>query len=259
MDQFLQQFNKDKATNLTNKYKVIKTGDLAQQFVDAGYTIAMTAEQGYKKQTLNKGLGRHLIKLRHPDFKINIDGLIPEIIMRNSYNGTTCYELSIGIYRLVCANGLMAGTSFSSFKVKHVGDAMPKVLDAMKQVQESANLLEQAVKKFQGVQLTTTQVNYFAHKAVELLVPNNATNIQYLDILRTRRIEDKPTDLWTVFNKIQENALRGGLKYQIVESDLVNGQVNHVFKNNSTRAIKSLDRLVKVNRELWNIAEWLAA
>lgn len=254
----MEQFNRNQGVGVSNRYKVFNTSELVQQFTSRGYSINQIQEQYYRDKAL-KGSGKHLIRLRHPDFKVNIDGLIPEIILRNSYNGTSCFEISLGIFRLVCSNGLMAGTKFSSFKVKHVGkDAIYKVFDSINQVQESSQLLEQAVKRFQGVQLTPNQISFFAHQAVELLVPKDATNIEYLDILKVRRIEDRPNDLWTVFNKIQENALKGGLKYQIIDTDIVNGQIKHIAKNNSTRAIKSLDRLVKVNRELWNIAERLA-
>jgi hypothetical protein len=62
--------------------------------------------------------------------------------------------------------------------------------------------------------------------------------------LTRRRAEDKGDDLFTVFNVIQENLMRGGLSYQ-----RQNG------RHATTRGIKTMDNELHVNQRLWSLAE----
>jgi hypothetical protein len=53
-----------------------------------------------------------------------------------------------------------------------------------------------------------------------------------------RRQEDASNDLWTTFNRIQENCIAGG----------------RVTPRQSIRAIRSIQRSVDINRTLWDAA-----
>jgi hypothetical protein len=59
-----------------------------------------------------------------------------------------------------------------------------------------------------------------------------------------RRIEDAGFSLWTTFQRVQENALRGGLLGRTAQ-----GRRMH------TREVASIDRGVGLNRALWVLAE----
>lgn len=63
-------------------------------------------------------------------------------------------------------------------------------------------------------------------------------------LLRPRRREDLSDDLWTTYQRVQENLIKGGLCGQNRQ-----GQRIH------TRAIKGIDSDVKLNRALWVMAE----
>ncbi|TXE24117.1 DUF945 domain-containing protein, partial [Serratia marcescens] len=65
-------------------------------------------------------------------------------------------------------------------------------------------------------------------------------------ILTPRRYEDRKDDLWSVFNRCQENLLKGGLPGRTAKG-----------KRSHTRAVNGIDGDVKLNRALWVMAESL--
>jgi hypothetical protein len=63
-------------------------------------------------------------------------------------------------------------------------------------------------------------------------------------LLTPRRIDDRASDLWTTFNRVQENMIKGGLRAR-----------NKSGHSTTTRAVKGIDQNVKLNRALWQLAE----
>jgi len=63
-------------------------------------------------------------------------------------------------------------------------------------------------------------------------------------LLTPRRYEDYSDDLWTVYQRIQENLIKGGLAGR-----------NAKGRRNHTRPVKGIDGDVKLNRALWVMAE----
>ena len=68
------------------------------------------------------------------------------------------------------------------------------------------------------------------------------------DQLPVRRIDDRAPDLWTTFNRVQENVIRGGMRGQSVDA---NGR----RQVRAVRAVTGIDQDVKLNRALWTLAE----
>ena len=65
-------------------------------------------------------------------------------------------------------------------------------------------------------------------------------------ILSARRWQDESSDLWTTYQRIQENLIKGGLPGRTTKG-----------KRAHTRAVKGIDGDVKLNRALWVMAESL--
>jgi len=66
-----------------------------------------------------------MIAFQNPDIKISSedgDEAYPRILLTNSHDGMQAFKFSVGIFRLVCSNGLVvADEQFSDFKIKHKG------------------------------------------------------------------------------------------------------------------------------------------
>jgi hypothetical protein len=66
------------------------------------------------------------------------------------------------------------------------------------------------------------------------------------DLLTPFRPEDEGSDLWTVFNVIQEKMMRGGFSYQ-----------TPLGRTTKLRGIKSIQASHRLNTKLWEAAEEL--
>jgi len=62
-------------------------------------------------------------------------------------------------------------------------------------------------------------------------------------LLVPRRVEDRRDDLWTVFDRVPENLMKGGLHGR-----------SRSGRAMSTRPIPGTDQNVKLNRALWMLA-----
>jgi hypothetical protein len=248
----IQVFDKNQGFNVSERYKAVNTAQLVSHFENAGYTVA-SLKTSRVRNAEKQGYQKHLLRLRHPDLTLNaLSGLTPEIIVSNSYDGTSAFRLMMGIFRLVCANGLIVGQAYESIRVVHVGDALTKVLDAAHRVQVQTQEIGSQIETWSKIELTDSQIESFARQASKLILPSqDDTNVipivRHQDLLRVRRSDDQGRDLWTVFNRIQENALQGGLSYSRVNET---GRV----RNMTARRIQAIDRSVQVNRSLWDLA-----
>ena len=54
---------------------------------------------------------RHLIRLRRRVETVQLRDAIPEIVFLNSHDGTSAYQLRVGLFRVVCTNGLIVSAS----------------------------------------------------------------------------------------------------------------------------------------------------
>lgn len=250
--------NRDQGHNVSERYKVIKTGDLVSQFENEGYVVRELKVQKSRRSEY-QGFGVHAIRMSHPNLVLNHEGLTPEIVLRNSYNGTSTFEIMMGVFRLVCSNGLVVGTTYERLKVRHVGDVMPKVLIAAEKIKSQTITMSNDIKKFSSIQLTDSQALEFAKRITNELIPVNVNpmlgvvpeTIKHGQLLTVRRPDDQGQDLWTVLNRIQENALNGGLRY-------LSRNAQGDIRNASTRQVRSIDTNLTLNRLVWDVATEIA-
>ena len=76
-------------------------------------------------------------------------------------------------------------------------------------------------------------------------------NSAWLPLLRRRRIEDSGRDLWTAFNVVQENAVRGGLSGRVRKTE---GRI----QRRTTREVAGIDQSRSLNRALWLLTQRMA-
>lgn len=95
--------------------------------------------------------------------------------------------------------------------------------------------------------LTYRDQGLFARAALSYRYENeDKSAITPSQVLRPRRREDYGNDLWTTFQRVQENMIKGGLPGKSTSG-----------KNTRTRAFNGIDGDIKLNRALWLIADKL--
>jgi hypothetical protein len=164
------------------------------------------------------------------------------------------FKFSVGIFRLVCSNGLVvADEQFSDFRIKHKGYSFEELRNVVRQAVEDLPNRVQVMNDMRARTLTQQEKEKLAIDAMLIragIKPNSeeATKFNYddetiVDILEPKRSEDKGDDLWRVFNVIQEKITQGEF-----HAALKGAKVRKV------RKIKSFEKDMKVNKELFKLA-----
>jgi hypothetical protein len=177
---------------------------------------------------------------------VQLKDAVPEVVFLNSHDGTSAYQLRVGIFRVVCTNGLIVSTgSFPSYRVAHRGDIVEEVVARALDISERFGVLAGRVERMEQRMLPKDEQIAFAGRALAVRFPEPVeSGIQPAQLLTCRRVDDLGNDLWSVLNKVQENLLRGGLS-RIATSG----------RRTRTRRITSIREDVRINSRLWDLAE----
>ena len=64
---------------------------------------------------------KHMIRMRHQSLRdLKLDDTFPEIVLVNSHDGTSAYQVMGGLFRLACLNGMVVSESqCQTIKVPH--------------------------------------------------------------------------------------------------------------------------------------------
>jgi hypothetical protein len=200
---------------------------------------------------------KHMISFQNPDIMIkgnDGDDAFPRIIMTNSHDGFNAFQFKVGIYRLVCSNGLVvADEELSDFKIRHKGYTFNELRNVVSEAVKTLPAKVQVLNKMKSKILTQEEKNKLALDAmiiragIKLNTPE-ATKFNYdeetiEDILEPTRDADKGDDLWKVFNIVQEKVTQGGFS-----AALKGAKVRKV------RKIKSFEKDLKINQDLFKLA-----
>ncbi|TDN69459.1 uncharacterized protein DUF932 [Paraburkholderia sp. BL10I2N1] len=186
------------------------------------------------------------LPLRHAEQIIGEEA--DEIVLLNSHDGTSSYQMLAGTFRFVCQNGMVAGENIADIRVPHKGNVIQNVINGAFDVLDGFDLIHEQKDGMRAVTLDRDEQHAFARSAIALRYdPTDAEAVAPISgnqLLATRRFEDRRDDLWTVFNRVQENLTKGGLHGR-----------SRSGRSMSTRPITGIDQNVKLNRALWMLAD----
>ena len=194
---------------------------------------------------------RHVVRLRRRFETVQLNDSVLEILFLNSHDGTSAYQLRIGIFRVVCTNGLIVSRSaFPTQCVRHRGNIVDEVVIGALQMTERFESLAAQIEHMEQRRLPKDVQLSFAERALELRYPKGiSSGLEPAQLLMARRSEDVGDDLWRVTNRIQENLLRGGLTRRTPTGRLIR-----------MRSITAIAQDVRINSGIWDLAaETLAA
>lgn len=217
-----------------------------------------SAMQAKTRDESRKDFTKHLVRLRHRGIT-NLAGQAFEIVLVNANDGTAAYQMLPGFFRMVCANGLIAGDTFEGVKVRHSGDAVGDVIEGAYRVLSDAPKIADQVDNFRALTLNRDERNAFAEAAHVIRFPDHyaegddrtETPIRADQLLQARRYDDRAADLWTTFNAVQENVIRGGLT-------AMGRNANGQHRRTTTREVNGIDQNRSLNRALWTLTERMA-
>jgi hypothetical protein len=240
----------------SERYTYIPTFHVVRALMREGFQ-PMSVRQSRTRDASRKDFTKHMIRFRRPDNALHqVGDTVPEIALVNSHDGTSAYIIMAGLFRLVCLNGLVVcAGELDTVRVPHKGDVTKDVIDGSFRVLEQSTKALEAPDKWSRVLLNGEERNAFAESARVLRFGdaegNVKTPIQAPALLKPRRRDDTHNDLWTTFNRVQENVIRGGLT-------AIGRDANNRMRRSTSREVRGIDQDVKLNRALWTLAAKMA-
>lgn len=191
--------------NQSAKYNLINSDEILCRLVDNGWTMASVSE----KKVKHPGKQFHIAKLEHPNLMIGDDPI--NLVYSNSHDGKAAARFRLGLFRMVCGNGLVAGNDLiPSMSIPHnqqrTQDAINAVIEYMVY---KAKDLAHMVKVMQSVALIQAEKEALATKALKIKGFKEINKYQIQSVLDANRVEDRGIDLWRTYNTIQESIENG--------------------------------------------------
>ena len=212
------------------------------------------AKQVAARTKHTKGFQKHLLVFRNDDVVINGedgDTVYPQIMLTNSHDGKNAFQFQAGLYRMICSNGLViADEQFESVKMRHMGYSFEDLQDMIKEMVGKLPLTVESMNKMKAIEMAEDQILAFAKDALNARFTKKEMNrieVDLKELTTPTRKEDKGSDLWSVFNVVQEKLIEGDFQYR------AGGKVRQA------RVIKNFKQDMKINKKLFNVALEYAA
>jgi len=234
------------AETTSQHYSHIPTFKIIEDMELLGWRVVDVKQIKARK---NAGYQKHLVVFRNND--IIIDGkdgdtVFPQILLTNSSDGKNAFTFRAGLFRLICENGLVISTQdFADLKIRHMGYDFEELQKTISAIVEKLPLTVESMNKFKQTQLEEEQILQFAKEALTVRFGEDEMKritIDYNEFVKPIRKEDEGSDLWSVFNRVQEKVLEGDFEY------------GYATKTRKARRIKNFNQDIALNSKLYELA-----
>jgi len=235
----------------SERYTYIPTIDVLRGLSKEGFAPFMVAQSKSRIEGKTE-FTKHMIRMRHVRDAGGHASARPEaneIILINSHDGASSYQMLAGAFRFVCCNGLVVGTVANDIRVPHKGNSMGEVIEGAFRVLEDFKAVDASIDSMKALELKPDEQRAMATAALALRYGERIDGqppapITAEQLIEARRPEDQGPSLWLALNRLQANALQGGQAGRSAQG-----------RRLQTRAVGSIDRSVSLNRALWVLAE----
>jgi len=240
-------FAAGKHASRSERYTYIPTIEVLRGLRAEGFEPFMVA-QGKSRIAGKADYTKHMIRMRHAG-QVTARPEANEIILINSHDGASSYQMLAGVLRFVCCNGLVVGDIAHDIRIPHKGDVRDEVIEGAFRVLDDFERVDASIAEMKAVSLDAGEERALATAALALRYGEGddvraTAPITAEQLTEARRSDDVGASLWLVTNRLQENLQRGGQPGRSTQGRRIR-----------TRAVKSIDRSVSLNRALWVLAE----
>lgn len=220
----------------------IETDQAVKDLKQMGWKIHGVHEVRTRK---NFKVYQHYLKFYHPDFLIktsnNKKECVANIVLGNSWGPNPTMTFDIGVFRKVCKNGLMGYSRGYLGKIKQENKGIQKYDSFMQNVDEITHDVIGYFSQMRDIKIEPSKMGELAMKALNLRFDLKQLRVDPAQLLLARRPEDQGMDLWSVYNRIQENLT----------------QPNYLVDTNGNLIDRTLSvsEDLKINKELLKLVE----
>jgi hypothetical protein len=233
------------AGHLTHRYAFFKTVDVVEGLRQAGWAPIMAQEQFVRDEN-RRGVQKHLIRFHRRDELAlrlpKLDDSRIELILTNSHDGTSAYRLRVGVFRLVCLNGLVV--------IRHSNRTVSEVVNTSTEIAGFSDRIGDKLNAFRLRRLSTAERLQFAKSAIEIRYDSlEGAPVRPEVLLEPRRSLDYGDNLWVTLNVVHEGMLRG------TRPDRRWALIQERDRAQGVRKVSGIDSQIDLNLKLWNLAE----
>jgi hypothetical protein len=219
----------DKSPRLTERYGQVTTSNAIGILSDFGFYPVQAAQVGKTRHS------KHMLAFAS-DFTSDNR---PELILYNSHDGTSALKMFAGVFRMICSNGMVAGEGFKN-RMLHTASTVSQFETMVTSTASRLPDLQQKIETMRSTPLPTPDaLEFIKVGATYRWKQERITDTTIGDIYQPRRLEDTSNDMWTVFNRLQEGLIRGGVRVGP--------------ENRKARAISSIQQNLQINTRLWEL------
>jgi len=250
-------FTTGSAPKNTKSYGFVNTLDIVQKIQKLGWNLSAASQTG------DSIYARHMVKFKSPKMgymkQVSRDNVEPQIILDNSHNRVSSCQIHMGLFRLVCTNGLVVAIPgmATNIKFRHMGVDMEELKKVLEKMSDQYITIGDRIQDMQHVKMTVDMQQEFAIAAIaqrepQMFIMKDGTinmkavtaSTNPIEILKPIRGEDRADNLWTTFNIIQERMVNGGYE-----------RLSGSGRPSITRGITNATRNLEYNKKLWSMAE----
>lgn len=169
---------------------------------------------------------------------------VPNIVIVNDSLGTTAYRLFIGIFEIVCQNGLITMSAGQEYRIPHRQASVTGIVEGTLELAKQTEGILDHVDQMRAIRLQRGEQLALAAQAISLHRDVNVASLQPYEIeavLTPRYTAQAEPTLWNTYNNVQRHLERGG--------DYRSGS------NRRTGATNSVSGKVKLNTALYTLTE----
>ena len=229
----------DRGLNVSKRYNVISTIDVVQSFEQYGFETTSVDSSNARTKG---GFQQHMVRMKS-DHKM-VGGLRPEVIIHNSYDGTKALNIRVGLFRFVCANGIVVGENLvPNFKIMHSNSNWQELLNGfIDTYDEKYHLQQEWIKSMEDYQMGLDEAYHMAEQTLKFRHSDERIKMDVVDpleLLIIRRKEDRGGSAWHRFNTIQESLVNGYFHKYDNQGDIRKAKV-----------MTNIEELIRMNTEL---------
>ena len=234
---------------VSSKYSFLPTSRIIEDMDRLGWKVNQ-AKSNRSRSSAAAEFGNHIVKFFHPDVYMkdqdgNVEAYV-NIVVMNNHMGTGSFKFEMGIFRLVCENGLiLKDKDFGGFNMRHSGYSFEQLQETLNAAMERLPEVVGKINTYNQIMMSKEAQKEFAQKAFALrsYQDRQLTETELEEFLAPRRKQDEGDSLWVVLNRIQESVLKGG--YSIT---------NKKNKLRRAKSIKNIQQDIKLNQQVWELA-----
>jgi len=234
---------------VSDKYVFLPTYRIVEDMAKLGWLVSDAKTMKTKKEDQKK-YGKHMVVFFHPDIYIkDEEGGIeayPQILIQNNHRGWGQFNFQIGIFRMICSNGLVIKEKdLGDFKLRHFGYSFDELKRLVDQAIEVLPKVVERINVFSQKVMTPDEQRSFAYKAIQARFGEERVVDDYElnQVLASARPEDEGSTLWVTLNRVQEHLVRGG--FTSIGADK---------KERKVRKIVNIQANVALNEKIWEVA-----